>query len=334
MSSADIEMHRSSPDYKPNRESKPSPTYRYDNQYGMLINKILTQGKWVKNDRTGLRCLTLSRADFKYDASQDFVPGITTRLAPIKAAIREVTGYIRGINNSNDFEDQLDVITWHANANENESWLNNPHRKGDGDMGQAYRFRPVGYVPMLKRSPDDSMIVKASYEGEEEDQVRRIYEMLCKGEDDRGLIANAWKPETFDKACLRPCMYKWHFTLIDGVLDLHVEQRSVDTLLGLVSNMVQAYYLCRIFAQITGNKPGMVYHTLINCHIYENQYDVLLQEKQMARSPYPSPRLVISDEIKTLEDLETLDLSGKNFDKYFQIKDYQHHPQIKYPFAV
>ena len=27
--------------------------------------------------------------------------------------------------------------TWNANANENSAWLNNPHRKGEDDMGPS-----------------------------------------------------------------------------------------------------------------------------------------------------------------------------------------------------
>ena len=81
-------------------------------------------------------------------------------------------------------------------------------------------------------------------------------------------------------------------------------------------------------AQITGHKAGKAYHKIVNAHIYEDQLP-MMRDVQLKRKPYPSPRLIINPEIKTLQDLETW-VSLKDF----HLEDYQHHDPIKYPFSV
>jgi thymidylate synthase len=195
-----------------------------ERQYLNGLQKIVDQGQWIENERTGKRCLTHPRIIMEYDVGNNVFPLGTTRHCFWKAAVKEIIGYAIGLNNAHDFE-ELGTKTWLANANENESWLNNPHRKGPGDMGQAYRMRPIGYVPFKHRDVYATMEEAAEYDGIEPDQFRRVYEMLLRREDDRGLIINMWRPETFDKSCLRPCMYSHHFTLIGDTLYLDSEQR-------------------------------------------------------------------------------------------------------------
>lgn len=298
------------------------------------LNKIVDEGTWDYNERTGKNCLVVWGIDTIIDVGAGIFPLETTRSCGKKlwkTAIKEIIGYIRGYRNACLFE-EMDCPTWSANANENEAWLNNPHRKGHGDMGQAYLFRPRGYVPMILRKDDDPLEVKANYEGEGKDMVRYIYESLCKGQDDRGLIATAWNVDSFPESCLRPCMHTWSFSLVNSELNLRTSQRSNDWLLGGVFNEVQTYFLLAIFAHITGQKPGKAKHCSDNCHIYEDQYEVLMEHKQHERIPFDAPRLWISPEIDSLEALETFDMD--KFDDYFKLDGYESHAAINYPFAV
>ena len=102
---------------------------------------------------------------------------------------------------------------------------------------------------------------------------------------------------------------------------------SCDTALGLPYNMVQVYVFLAIMAKITGLKPGLAYHKLINVHIYENQLEPF--KTQLERKPYKSPKFHIDESIKTLEDLETW-VTPDNF----KISEYMYHPAIKYSFTV
>lgn len=281
-------------------------------QYLDLCQRIVDDGVWVDNKRTGKRCLTVINADLTYDVAAGEFPLVTTRKSFWKSAIAEIIGYIRGYDNAADFR-ALGTKTWDANANDNADWLANPHRKGTDDCGFIY-----GKVGRNFPKPDGGSI----------DLLRQIVDDLSNGIDNRGEIFTFYHPGAFHMGCLRPCMYSHHFSLLGDTLYLNSTQRSCDVPLGLNFNMVQVYFFLAIMAQITGNKPGQAYHKIVNAHIYEDQLD-LMQDVQLKREPYPAPKLIINPEIKTLEDLETW-VTLDDFD----VEDYQHHEPIRYPFSV
>lgn len=281
-------------------------------QYLDLCNTIIDKGVWVDNTRTGKRCLTMINADLTYNVEKSEFPLVTTRKSFWKSAIAEIIGYIRGYDNAEDFR-KLGTKTWDANANENEDWLSNPHRKGQDDCGFIY-----GAVGRNFPKPDGGSI----------DLLQNIIDDLSNGIDNRGEIFTFYHPGVFHMGCLRPCMYSHHFSLLGDTLYLNSTQRSCDVPLGLNFNMVQVYFLLAIVAQITGKKAGQAYHKIVNAHIYEDQLE-LMRDIQIKREPYPLPKLIINPEIKTLKDLET----WVTLDD-FEVVGYEHHDPIKYPFSV
>jgi thymidylate synthase len=280
-------------------------------QYLDLCNKIIEEGEWVENKRTGKRCLTLINADFEYDASTNRIPLVTTRKSFCKSAIAEMIGYIRGYDNAADFR-SIGCKTWDSNANDNKSWLNNRFRKGEDDMGRVYGVQGREWLQA---------------DGTSLDQLVKIVNNLKKGIDDRGEVLTFWNPGEFDRGCLRPCMHTHTFSLLGDTLYLTSYQRSIDVPLGLVFNMPQTVVLLRLIAQITGLKAGKVFHKLVNCHIYEDQIE--LMKTQLKRTPYESPELIINDNIKTLKDIETWVTT-----KDFELVGYQCHESINFPFSV
>lgn len=281
-------------------------------QYLNLCQRIIDEGHWVENKRTGKRCLTIINADLTYDVGGNEFPLVTTRKSFWKSAIAEFLGYIRGYDNAADFR-KLGAKTWDANANDNEAWLANPHRKGEDDMGRVY-----GVQGRHWSKPD----------GGEVDQLRKIVNNLSKGIDDRGEILSFYNPGEFHMGCLRPCMHTHTFSLLDDTLYLTSYQRSCDVPLGQNFNQVQVFFFLKIMAQITGTKPGLAYHKIINAHIYEDQLE-LMRDVQLKREPFPSPQLEINPDIKSLDDLETWVTMDD-----FEVIGYQHHEPIAYPFSV
>ncbi len=281
-------------------------------QYLELCQRIINQGRWIENTRTGKRCLTVINADLNYDVGNNQFPLITTRKSYWKSAIAEIVGYIRGYDNAADFR-ALGTKTWDANANENEQWLNNPYRKGIDDMGRVYGVQGRSWL-----KPDGSHL----------DQLKKIVDDLSRGIDDRGEILTFYNPGEIDQGCLRPCMHTHTFSLLDDTLYLTSYQRSCDVPLGLNFNQVQVFSFLAIMAQITGYKAGMAYHKIINAHIYEDQLE-LMRDVQLKREPFPSPQLRINPDIKTLKDLETWVTMDD-----FEVIGYQCHEAINYPFSV
>jgi len=281
-------------------------------QYLALCQRIVDEGVWIENQRTGKRCLTVINADLSYDVGNNQFPIITTRKSYWKAAIAELLGYLRGYDNAADFR-ALGTKSWDANANDNEAWLNNPVRKGEDDMGRVY-----GVQGRRWQTPDGSTL----------DQLAKIVNNLQQGLDDRGEILTFYNPGEFHLGCLRPCMHTHNFSLLGDTLYLTSYQRSCDVPLGLNFNQIQVFTLLALMAQITGHKPGMAYHKIVNAHIYEDQLQ-LMRDVQLKRKPFAPPQLNINPDIKSLNDLETW-VTLDDFD----LVGYQHHDPIAYPFSV
>lgn len=174
----------------------------YEEQYLNLLDKLMSEGVWVDNERTGKRCLTIPEYTFTYSEE---APLLTVKQCYPVSAVAEMIGYLRGYDNADDFA-KIGTKSWYANANETEAWLNNPNRKGTNDMGKVYGAiaRDFGGLNL----------------------INKVYNNLKNGVDDRGEIITFWKPDDFDKGCLRPCMHSHQFTLLDGKLYLNSQQRS------------------------------------------------------------------------------------------------------------
>ena len=285
-----------------------------ESQYLELCQRILNEGVMVHNKRTGKGCLTVINADFEYDASNGAFPLITTRQAFWRSAIAEMIGYLRGFNNAQQFAD-IGCNTWFKNANETRAWLANPYRKGENDIGRAYGVQLRDW-----RNP----------EGQPVDQLKKVVDQMKTGQDNRRMIMTFHNPGELDHASLDACMHTHHFSILDGTLYLTSYQRSIDVPLGLVFNMCQTVFLLRVMAQISNLKPGKVFHKLVNCHIYDDQIE--LMKEQLTRTPFAEPTFHVSPDIKTLEDLETwVDPRNK---EHFWVEGYQHHAPIVYPFAA
>ncbi len=274
--------------------------------YLNLCQRVINEGHWVKNERTGKRCLTIINADLEYDVESDF-PILTTKKTFWKSAVAELQGYLIGLDNAADFR-ALGTKTWDMNANETEAWLNNPNRKGHNDIGMCYG------------------VVAKNWNGL--DLIQQVVDNLSAGIDNRGEMFTFWNPSEFDKACLRPCMYSHHFSILDGTLYLSSTQRSVDVPLGLPFNSIQCYVLLKLMAKITGLKAGKAYHKLVNVHIYEDQIEMM--KVQINRQPKQcSPKFTISDKIQDYDDL----FSHRLIDEC-DLVGYEHHDAIKFPFSA
>lgn len=281
-------------------------------QYLDLCNRIINDGTWIENKRTGKRCLTVINADLQYEVGKNEFPMITTRKSYFKSAIAEFLGYIRGYDNAADFR-KLGTKTWNANANLNESWLNNPHRKGEDDMGRVY-----GVQARAWKTPEGNVI----------DQLKKVVDNLKNCIDDRAEIVTFYNPGEFHMGCLRPCMHTHNFSLVGDTLHLTSYQRSCDVPLGLNFNQVQVFAFLALMARITGKKAGTAYHKIVNAHIYEDQVE-LMRDVQLKREPFASPQLHINEKITSLKDLET----WVSMDD-FSISGYECHEPIAYPFSV
>lgn len=132
---------------------------------------------------------------------------------------------------------------------------------------------------------------------------------------------------------------------VEQRLCLHLTQRSCDLALGVPYNMASYGLLLLIFSHLTGIKPGIFAHTLLDLHIYTSKPDGSDAEldhlpglkEQLERSPRSLPKLVIDPSIKELSDIEKLmdpSVSTETVLEKFKLIDYNPHPAIKFKVAV
>lgn len=281
---------------------------KYEKDYLDLCKKILNEGEWVYNERTGKRCKTIINHDFVYDVGKKEVPLLTTKQVFVTSAIAEVIGYLRGYTNAEDFA-RVGSPSWKANANKTQAWLDNPNREGESDCGLIYGA------------------VARDWHGV--DLIDKVYNNLKDGIDDRREIVSFLDPSKFDKACLRPCAFQWQWSLVNGKLSLHVHQASCDVPLGLPWNSVSFYWLLDMMARITGNIPDKVYHKLVNVHVYEDQIPALTG--QLSRKPMNiEPSLSLPMWVECMEDIVYDDIHAR---EYFTLTNYEHLGKISFPFS-
>jgi thymidylate synthase len=283
----------------------------FDEEYNRLVCRIINDGRWKYNERTGKSCLTVTGEKSVYDMRQGGFPALTTKKLYFKQMIAELLGFIRGVDNAADFR-SLGCNFWDANANESKHWVENVNRDGHDDLGRIYGVQGRDWT---------------NRHGEKFDQLKIIVDKLDEGIDDRRLIMNYWNPGELDEMALPPCHAFYQFHLMDNQLDLTMYQRSNDVPLGVPMNIASEALLLMLVAQITGHQVGKFTHMMGDVHIYEDQLDLLSHQTRL--DPFMPPQMMINPDIKTLEDLETWVTTDD-----FELVNYEHHPAIQFPFSA
>ena len=122
---------------------------------------------------------------------------------------------------------------------------------------------------------------------------------------------------------LPPCHAFFQFYVAEGRLSCQLYQRSCDIFLGVPFNIASYALLTQLVAQQCDLDVGDFIWTGGDCHLYRNHLEQV--ETQLAREPYPLPRLVLHRRAESLFDYRFED---------FEIADYRCHPAIKAPIAV
>lgn len=283
-------------------------------QYKDLLQKVINTGV-RKSNRTGIDTKGIIGAHMQFDMADGF-PIATIKKVYWKAAVSEMLAFLRGYDNAADFR-KLGCNVWDANANENKQWVNNPMREGTDDLGRVYGVQAREWRAFNHHGDPDQTV----------DQLRKVYNDLRKGIDNRREIVTHWNPGEMEQMALPPCHLLYQFSIQDGYLHLTMYQRSCDMGLGVPFNVVGYSWLLMVMAKITGLKAGTFNHFLCDVHIYENHMEGV--HKMLERTPLASPKLVINPNIQTLEDLETWVTVDD-----FQLENYGHYPSIKMEMAV
>lgn len=313
------------------------------NHHDMMAH-ILEHGQYKPN-RTGTGTYAEVGYMLKFDLSKDF-PAPTTKKFPFKSMTTELLGFFRGYDNAAQFR-ALGCNIWNQNANETESWLANPNRKGEDDLGRIYsaqwtRWRDTRYA----RSADQAKsYADKGYALMAEDLVRNVWvfereinqveealRLLLTDPYNRRIIISGWRPDEMDLAAIPCCHVAYQFLVLpDGTLHSTLWQRSYDTFLAY--NIQTLALLTAIMARLSGYRLGTATLFVSDAHVYESHIEAV--REQLSRSHFEQPILKLSENIKQVTDLA--DIKGV-FERIqpedIWLEGYESHAAIKAPMAA
>ena len=271
-----------------------------------LLQKILDEGT-RKSDRTGTGTISLFGHQLRFDLAEGF-PAVTTKKLHFKSIIHELLWFLSGDTNIRYLQEN-GVSIWDDWATE------------DGDLGPVYGAQWRNWI---------------ASDGRRIDQISQLLADLRQRPDSRRHIVSAWNPALLpDESrsprenaamglqALPPCHTMFQFHVADGRLSCQLYQRSADVFLGVPFNIASYALLTMMVAQVTDLEPGDFVHTFGDVHIYLNHVEQV--ETQLARRPFPLPRMKLNADVT--------DLFAFRFED-FELVDYQCHPAIRAPIAV
>lgn len=273
-----------------------------EQQYLDLLQQILDEGD-DRIDRTGVGTRAIFGQHMRFNLQEGF-PAITTKRLAFKQVVAELIWLISGSSDVKKLN-EMGCHIWDANANA-DYWK--PKARFEGDLGRVYG---VQWRSWLKA------------DGTTVDQLQEAIEKIKKNPYDRRIIVTAWNPGELDQMALPPCHMFFQFFVSKDTLSLQMYQRSADMFLGVPFNIASYSLLLHMIAQVTGMKVGEFVHTLGDTHIYQNHVEQV--KTQLARKPYPLPKLKLNPKITRLEDFKPEDIS---------LEGYEFHPTIKAEMAV
>lgn len=319
--------------------------------YHDMIDEVLTYGT-RKENRTGVD--TISTFNYNYELTWDErlrgskttyvgadadgnprIPLLTTKKISWKNIVIELLWFLSG-------EPKIDILQRHG-CKFWDAWAD---EEGNVPMayGEQWRRFPVHVQP----NPGDTPHVGIN------DQIQYALNTLRKSPMSRRVVVSAWAPQQAQTAALPPCHMLFVFNVqnVEGEdgkteqrLCLHLTQRSADLLLGIPYNIASYSLLLLIMSHLTGIKPGIFAHSILDLHIYTGKPDGSMAEydhipgaeEQRSREPRPLPTLTIDPSIKELSDIEALmgpDTSTSQILEAFKLQGYNPHPAIPFKVAV
>lgn len=211
----------------------------YELNYRKLVKKILENGEF-REGRNG-NTISIFGETLKVDISDGSFPLLTGRRIHYKGVLGELAAMLRGPKTIKDFKD-YGCNYWDLWAGVNGSI--------NIDYGNAWvNFNGV-------------------------DQLAELVKGLKENPYGRRHLVTGWRPDRLADLSLPCCHYAYQwYVRKDGILDMMWHQRSVDTMIGLPSDVVFASAWLIILAKEVGLRPGIITFTLGDTHIYEEHID-------------------------------------------------------------
>jgi len=291
-------------------------------QYLEILRKAMEAGV-DRADRTGTGTRAIFGEVMRFRMGDGF-PAVTTKRLAFRSVLGELLWFLAGSSDVNELH-ALGVRIWDGNAYA-PYWIG--RARFEGDAGRNYGQQWRDWI-----APD----------GRHVDQLRDVIRNLGETPESRRHVVTAWNPGELDQTSLPACHALFQFFVADGRLSLLMYQRSCDLFLGVPFNIAEYALLLHLVAQLTGLVPHDFIHVLADAHVYRDHFDAV--REQLAREPFPSPRLALDPSLRTLDDVVARyreivararggEKPGPLLDRIARLEQYRFHPPIEAKMAV
>lgn len=294
--------------------------YEYHNQeeqqYLTIMKDIYNNGIDM-DDRTGVGTRSLFVKQMKFDLRNNTIPLLTTKRVFFRGIVEETLFFLSGSTDVRKLREK-GVFYWDGNTSREFLDKRGLTHLQEYDMGATYSF-------LYRHFGAEYQGMDKDYTGKGFDQVQYVIDEIKNNPTSRRIMINVWDPNSLDKCTLPPCQF-CHIFYVNtktNEISMNTNIRSSDGFLGLAYNLINASIILRLVCHCTGYKPGDLYVTTNNTHIYHNHFEAV--EKQLQRNPNRTfPKLLING------PTNIFDITFENF----ELLNYNPRPNIKAPMAI
>lgn len=297
---------------------------KWDKEYIKLCKKILKEGVIVHN-RTGIDTKKIPGYSFEFDLSKEF-PALTTKQLYFRQAIVEMLWIYQVQSNDVRWLQERNVHIWDEwEIKEDGKWYANQMV-----MDSNGNFEKKDIVKDFGVEWAHTIGTAYGWINKKFQNTQRLIDTLKNNRTDRRMIMSLWQDDYIKTAVLPSCVWSSEWDVTDGYLNCWVHQRSCDVPLGLPFNVTQYATLLCLLAHCCGLKPGKMFWSIKDAHIYVNQIDGIKEqiERSDTLEDLPAPKLWINPEVT---DFFAFD-NSKDI-KDIKVVDYKHHGKIEFPLA-
>lgn len=329
---------------------------KIDVRYHQLLQFIVDTGyKYPDPNRKGVERLEIPSYTFRHEFKDGF-PAISTKKLHYKNVVTELLWFLKGDTNIKYLIDNGCNI-WNKDAYKHALKFHNP----GGYLTEACKVKSLNdYVELCKQGTFTIGGLGPVYgkQWRNFDGVDQISNLI-QGLKDKPLgtehIVTTWNPGEKSKMALPACHYGFQIVVrplnqLELIkynigksstqpckygFELHWNQRSVDTFLGLPYNIASYATLALIIEKLTGYKVLAIQGDLKKVHLYDNSIDAVKEQLSRDINKYDQCKLDIEDRpeyyrIKTY-GLETCSLDNllSNIEiNDFKLENYESYPAI------
>ena len=261
-----------------------------------------------KENRTGTDTIKIPGYFLEFDLSEEF-PVLTTKKLYFRQAILEMLWIYQAQSNDVRWLQERDVNIWNEWEIDNNGFWNAtqmlPDEKGNlvktevkKDFGKEFAHTigtAYGYIVKKFGLTD------------------KILTLVNKNRKDRRVVISLWQDDYLESAVLPSCVWSTEWDITNDTINIWVHQRSCDVPLGLPFNITQYATLLAMIAHVSGLKPGKIFWSIKDAHIYVNQIDGIKEQikRYEEKGSYEAPKLWLNPETKNFY----------NFDNSKDLKD-------------